>query len=81
MCSHILVASMIAAHPWSTKPSCCVANYVCAGRTPEAREAVKQLLKLHPGFRASHANKAFPVRLSDLRNQITAAFREAGLPD
>jgi hypothetical protein len=58
-----------------------IANYVCAGRTPEAREAVKQLLKLHPGFRASHANKAFPVRLSDLRNQITAAFREAGLPD
>jgi hypothetical protein len=53
-------------------------NYVCAGRTPEAREAVKQPLKLHPGFRASHANKAFPVSLSDLRNQITAAFREAG---
>ena len=58
-----------------------IANSVCAGRTQEAREAVSQLLGRHPDFRASHTNEAFPIRLAEVRNQITIALRDAGLPD
>jgi adenylate cyclase len=58
-----------------------IANSVRAGLDAEAREAVAQLLKLQPDFRTSHAQEAFPIRLPDLRNRITAALRDAGLPD
>lgn len=58
-----------------------IVNAVRAGRAAEAREAVSQLVKLHPDFRASHAREAFPMRSKDVRDRITAAFRDAGLPD
>jgi TolB-like protein/class 3 adenylate cyclase/Tfp pilus assembly protein PilF len=58
-----------------------IANSVCAGRAAEASEAVGQLLKLQPDFRASHAREALPIRLPDLRERIAASFRTAGLPD
>ena len=58
-----------------------IMNSVRAGRTVEASEAVAQLLKLQPDFRASHAQEAFPVRLPEVRDRITAAFRDAGVPD
>jgi TolB-like protein/class 3 adenylate cyclase len=58
-----------------------IVNSVRAGRASEAREAVAQLLKLQPNFRASHAQKAFPMRSAEFRDRITAAFRDAGLPD
>ena len=58
-----------------------IANAVRGGRAAEAREAVAQLLKLHPDFRASHVQEAFPVRSADERNRIESALREAGLPD
>jgi tetratricopeptide (TPR) repeat protein len=58
-----------------------IMNSVRAGRTVEASEAVAQLLKLEPDFRASHAQEAFPVRLPEVRDRMTAAFRDAGVPD
>jgi TolB-like protein/class 3 adenylate cyclase/Tfp pilus assembly protein PilF len=58
-----------------------IVNAVRAGHAVEAREAVAQLLKLHPDFRASHAQKAFPMRSQEAKDRITAALRDAGLPD
>jgi TolB-like protein/class 3 adenylate cyclase len=58
-----------------------IVNSVRAGRAAEAREAVAQLLKLQPDFRASHAQEAFPVRSQEVKDRITAALKEAGLPD
>jgi adenylate cyclase len=58
-----------------------IMNAVRGGRAAEAREAVAQLLKLQPDFRASHVQEAFPVRLSGERDRIASALREAGLPD
>jgi TolB-like protein/class 3 adenylate cyclase len=58
-----------------------IVNCVGAGRTTEAQEAVAQLVKLQPGFRASHVGEAFPVRSADERDRMAAALREAGLPD
>ena len=58
-----------------------IVNAVRAGHTVEAQEAVAQLLKLHPEFRASHAQKAFPLRSQEAKDRITAALKDAGLPD
>ena len=58
-----------------------IMNAVRAGRAAEAREAVAQLLKLQPGFRASHAQETFPIPLPEERDRITSALRDAGLPD
>jgi adenylate cyclase len=58
-----------------------IVNAVRAGRTTEAREAVGQLLKLQPDFRASDARETFPIRVREVQEQIGAALREAGLPD
>jgi TolB-like protein/class 3 adenylate cyclase/Tfp pilus assembly protein PilF len=58
-----------------------IVNAARAGHTLEAREAVAQLLKLHPDFRASHAQKAFPMRSQEAKDRITAALKDAGLPD
>jgi adenylate cyclase len=56
-------------------------NAVGAGRITEARETITELLKLRPGFRTSHVREAFPLRDLAGREQITAALRDAGLPD
>jgi TolB-like protein/class 3 adenylate cyclase len=58
-----------------------VVNAVRGGQAAEAREAVAQLLKLQPDFRASHARDAFPIRFPDERERIVSALREAGLPE
>jgi TolB-like protein/class 3 adenylate cyclase/Tfp pilus assembly protein PilF len=58
-----------------------IVNAVRAGRAAEVREAVAQLLKLEPDFRASYAEELFPARLPEERDRITAALRDAGLPD
>jgi TolB-like protein/class 3 adenylate cyclase len=58
-----------------------VVNAVRAGHAAQAREAVAQMLKLQPDFRASHAAAAFPVRSAEMGDQMSAALREAGLPD
>jgi TolB-like protein/class 3 adenylate cyclase len=58
-----------------------IMNAVRAGRAAEAREAVADLLKRRPDFRASHVQEAFPVRASEQRDRMTAALREAGLPE
>jgi TolB-like protein/class 3 adenylate cyclase/Tfp pilus assembly protein PilF len=57
-----------------------VVNAIRAGHTAEASEAVASMLKLQPGFRATHAQEAFPVRSAVLRDQMSAALQEAGLP-
>jgi len=56
-------------------------NSVGVGRITKAQEAVAQLLKLQPDFRASHVHEAFPIRSSDERDRIAFALREAGLLD
>jgi len=58
-----------------------IVNAVRTGHTLEAREAATRLLKLQPDFRASHAQKAFPIRSQETQDRIAAALREAGLPD
>jgi TolB-like protein/class 3 adenylate cyclase len=58
-----------------------IMNAVRAGRAAEAREAVADLLKRRPDFRASHVQEAFPVRASEQRDRMIAALREAGLPE
>jgi adenylate cyclase len=57
-----------------------IVNAVNAGRSVEAQEAVAQLLKLQPDFRASHVQEAFPVRSPDERDRMVSALRGAGLP-
>jgi adenylate cyclase len=58
-----------------------IVNAFRAGHGVEAREAVAQLLKLQPDFRASHAQEAFPMRSQEVRDRITAALQDAGVPD
>jgi hypothetical protein len=58
-----------------------IANSFAAGRVEEAREAVAQLLIQHADFRASHAQKVFPLRSAEVRDRVTVALRGAGLPD
>jgi tetratricopeptide (TPR) repeat protein len=58
-----------------------IANSVCAGHAAEARQAVGRLLKLQPGFRASHGRESLPSHSPEVRERIVAAFRSAGLPD
>jgi TolB-like protein/class 3 adenylate cyclase/Flp pilus assembly protein TadD len=58
-----------------------IINAVRAGRNAEARTAVAQLLKLQPDFRSSHSSEAFPVRSTEMRDRMIAAFRDAGLPE
>jgi tetratricopeptide (TPR) repeat protein len=58
-----------------------IGNSSAAGRAAEAREAAAQLLKLHPDFRASHAQKIFPLRSTEMRDRLTAALRDAGVPE
>jgi len=58
-----------------------IVNAIGAGRTADAEQAAGQLLKRQPGFRASRAREAFPVRSADERDRITLALRQAGLPD
>ena len=57
-----------------------IVNAGRAGRIGEAQQAAARLLKSQPDFRAAHAEEAFPTRSSDIRNQMIAALREAGLP-
>jgi len=57
-----------------------IMNSVRAGRGAEAREAVAQLIKLQPDFRASHVHEAFPLRSYAGRDRMASALREAGLP-
>jgi TolB-like protein/tetratricopeptide (TPR) repeat protein len=58
-----------------------IVNAVRAGHIIEARDAVAQLLQVQPDFRASHSQKAFPMRSEKGRDRITAALIDAGLPD
>ena len=55
-------------------------NSVGAGRLADAEQAVLRLLKLKPGFRASHAHGAFPIQLAEERDRLIAALRKAGVP-
>jgi TolB-like protein/class 3 adenylate cyclase len=58
-----------------------IMNSTRAGRTDEAQQAVAQLLKLQPDFRASYAQEAFPARSPEERDRIISTLRDAGLPD
>ena len=57
-----------------------IVNAIGAGRAAEAQQAAAQLLRSQPDFRATDAPELFPTRSLDLRDQIVAALREAGLP-
>ncbi|WP_249119686.1 MULTISPECIES: adenylate/guanylate cyclase domain-containing protein [unclassified Bradyrhizobium] len=58
-----------------------IINAVRAGRIEEAQKAVSRLLKIQPGFRTSHVAEAYPVRRAKRQDEISAALRDAGLPD
>jgi len=58
-----------------------IANSGAAGRAAEAREAVVQLLSLHPDFRASRVQRVFPLRSFEMRDRLAATLRDAGVPD
>jgi adenylate cyclase len=58
-----------------------IMNSIRAGHTAEAQQAVAQLLKFQPDFRASRAVEVFPARLREESHRITSALRDAGLPD
>jgi adenylate cyclase len=58
-----------------------IVSSIGAVHTAEARDAVAQLLKLQPDFRASHVQEAFPIRSSAGRDRIASALREAGVPE
>jgi adenylate cyclase len=57
-----------------------IANSVRAGHVAEAREAAARLLKIQPDYHAL-GREAVPFRSAEVREQIVAAFRAAGLPD
>ena len=57
-----------------------IVNAIRAGRADEAQQAAARLLRSQPDFRATRAGDAFPTRSPDMRDQIIAALREAGLP-
>jgi len=58
-----------------------IMNSIRAGHTAEAQQAVAQLLKFQPDFRASHALEVFPSRLPEESHRIISALRDAGLPE
>ncbi|WP_426434465.1 adenylate/guanylate cyclase domain-containing protein [Bradyrhizobium genosp. P] len=57
-----------------------IVNAIAAGWPTEAQQAAARLLKLQPDFRAADAGEAFPARSLEMRNQMIAALREAGVP-
>ena len=57
-----------------------IINSIGADRIGDARDAVVHLLKLRPGFRASHSVEAFPFRSAATRDRILKAFQASGLP-
>ncbi len=58
-----------------------IVNAIRSGRAAEARDTVAQLVKLHPGFRASLVPRTFPVRSREIRDAMVAALKDAGLPE
>jgi len=64
------------AHTWSAY----IVNAVGAGRIDEAEKAVAALLARRPGFCASHAREAFPVRSPAMRDRLSDSLQRAGLP-
>jgi hypothetical protein len=58
-----------------------IANSVRAGHVAEAREAAQRdCCKIQPDYHAL-GREAVPFRSAEVREQIVAAFRAAGLPD
>jgi adenylate cyclase len=57
-----------------------IVNAVPAGQLQAAQQAAARLLKSRPDLRASDAEEAFPTRSPEVRAQMIAALREAGLP-
>jgi TolB-like protein/class 3 adenylate cyclase/tetratricopeptide (TPR) repeat protein len=57
-----------------------IVNAIPAGRTTEAEQAAARLLRSQPDFRAADAGEAFPTRSLEVRGQMIAALRKAGLP-
>jgi adenylate cyclase len=57
-----------------------IVNAVPAGQLAAAQQAAARLLKSRPDLRATDAEEAFPTRSPEVRAQMIAALREAGLP-
>ena len=57
-----------------------IMNAIRAGRVMEAQQVAAQLLGAEPHFRAANVQEAFPIRSSEVRDRISAALREAGIP-
>lgn len=58
-----------------------IANEVRSGRLADARQRARQLLNLHPGFRASHSHHLFPVRSPEFHQLLADTLREVGIPE
>jgi hypothetical protein len=57
------------------------ASHAIAGRTEQARTAVKHLRKLDPTFRISGLEGWIPIRRPEHLAQFTTGLRMAGLPE
>lgn len=57
-----------------------IVNAVRAGRQAEARDGVKRLMTLAPGFRISHTSRVFPVTPEFLA-KIAETLKVAGVPE
>ena len=51
------------------------------GRTSEAQESARELIRYAPGYTISHAHKTFKFRSSDDLNRLIEGLRKAGLPE
>jgi TolB-like protein/class 3 adenylate cyclase/tetratricopeptide (TPR) repeat protein len=58
-----------------------IVNEVRSGRLGDARQRAAQLMKIHPGFRASHSHHLFPVRSPEFHQLLADALREAGISE
>jgi hypothetical protein len=52
-----------------------------AGRDDVARQYVKRLATVHPGYRISDYFRAFPYSDAEIRLRISKEFQKLGLPD
>jgi TolB-like protein/class 3 adenylate cyclase/Tfp pilus assembly protein PilF len=58
-----------------------IGHEIRAGRLEDARRHAVQLRKIRPDFRASHSPNVFPIRSPEFHQLLTAALREAGVPE
>ncbi len=90
--AHLLAGRFDAASSWAEKafrelPSFLIvagiiaASHALAGRTDEARQAMRRLRELDPALRISSVKDWFPIRRPEDVATFAAGLRKAGLPE